>query len=163
MPVTEELYVNSFDAAAIGWNRIGASPYLQDLDTSYINTNVDARDIRNFGFPASAGSDTINSVKIRFEAKRSLSADSVFYLWNGAAWSAPIPITINTASYSWFEIDVSAILNTWAKINAALIWLSSEILAGGTVYVRRCTRKVDYTLPAVAGEFHGDGLVGWSE
>ena len=146
----EEVYTNAFSADYVAWTEYGASPYLDDTDTGYIRTNVDLADERAWSFPASAGSGTINSVKLRLEAQVSV-ADCGYIsvnVWDGSNWIGAGNI-FPVVGYGWFELDVSAILNTWAKINAGQVWVSYNKVATGYGYVRRLTRKVDYT-PVVA-------------
>ena len=145
MPV-EEVYVNSFDVSEVAWSEVGASPYLQDSNVDYIGTDAGTQYESKFGFPASAGSGVINSVKIRVEAYNvpaDIGRTANVYVWDGAAWQ--LLGTVGEAfAYTWYELNASAILTTWAKINGAKLRIRSNI-GDGTVYVRRATRKVDYT------------------
>jgi hypothetical protein len=148
---TEELYTNGFDATLVNWAETGNSPYLQDTDTDYISTASNT-DEGYWTFPNSAGSDTINSVKIRVEYKMGVSGAGVctVYVFDGSSWHDVGTITAQATNYTWKEFDVSAILDTWAKINGAKVYVSYERLKAGTFYARRLTRKVDYT-PAAGG------------
>jgi len=154
----EELYVNAFDSTYIEWTEVPPTPYLDNNDLNYIYVTTSKINMFKEGcwtFPSSSGSGTINSVKLRFESKRSnVSGDAgvSVYVWDGSSWffydGALFPIS---TSYGWEELDVSSILNSWAKINAAKIYLETQTAIGitDTVYYRRCTRKVDYGVVAV--------------
>ena len=152
----EEVYTNSFDATYVTWTAHGNTPYLQNSDTDYIY-QVSAR-LASYkdgcwSFPASAGSGTINSVKLEFEVKRSNVAGDASIgvsVWNGASWVEIGTLDITSTDYVWKEIDVSSTLNTWDKINGAKVYvtLGRYGTTSDTLYIRRLTRKVDYTLVA---------------
>jgi len=155
----EEVYVNSFDATEVGWTETGNSPYLQDTNTDYIRSNITLKYESKFGFPNSVGSGAINSVKIRVEVETipfELGCEAFVYVWDGASWVL-LGHVYSDNVYVWIEFDVSAILNTWDKINGAKLRFLSSV-EDGTVYVRRATRKVDYTVAAVSLKMVGDGL-----
>jgi len=161
--VVEEVYTNAFDARVVDWLETGASPYLNDSDANYIVAATDLINEGDWTFPNSAGSGAINSVKLRVELKGSKTevGDVAVYVWDGTSWVLAGYAT-PTTSYAWIEIDVSAILNTWAKINGAEVYFQYLKTFTGSTVVRRLTRKVDYTEAVAAVEFQGDGLTGWS-
>ena len=144
----EEVYTNAFDARLVAWTEVGNSPYLHDTNTDYITTNTDAGEEGDWTFPASGGSGTINSVKLRLENRLSVidCGKASVYVWNGLAWQYAGEIGTYGLDYSWEEIDVSAILNSWDKINGAEVYLHYIKDLTGYIYVRRLTRKVDYTV-----------------
>jgi len=148
----EEVYTNAFDARLVAWTEIGDTPYLNDSDTNYIYTGTSLRTEGDWTFPNSAGSGTINSVKLRLESLIN-PADVGFvevYVWDGTAWVYTGYVGLGEA-YAWFELDVSAILNTWAKINGAEVYVKYVLVEPpGYGYVRRLTRKVDYTAGGAA-------------
>ena len=157
----EEVYTNAFDNTYVAWVEVGSSPYLHASDADYIDkltSKTTTYKEGNWSFPNSAGSGTITSVKLRFEVKRSdLLGDDLgvtVYVWNGASWISVGILALDSTSYAWEEIDVSSILDTWAKINGAKVYLRTTNASAKTctLYVRRCTRKVDYT---------GGGVTGW--
>jgi len=152
----EEVYTNAFDATYVAWIEVGSSPYLHNTDTDYIYRLTSKTLTYKEGcwsFPNSAGSGTINSVKLRFEDYRSnLAGDAGVdvYVWDGTSWVYASCLSSYHTSYAWEELDVSSILNTWDKINGAKVYL--EVMTAtltDTIYVRRLTRKVDYTPVAV--------------
>ena len=148
----EEVYTNTFDARLLAWTEVGVTPYLQNTDADSINTNTDLREEGDWTFPVSAGSGTINSIKLRLENRLTVldcgSAD--VYVWDGTSWVyvGVIGAWNTFGTFNWEEIDVSAILNTWAKINACEVYFHYNKFLTGIIHVRRLTRKVDYTVAA---------------
>jgi len=145
---TEEVYTNAFDARLVAWTEVGNSPYLHDTNTDYVYTGTNLAEEGDWTFPASAGSGTINSVKLRLQNRLSVidCGEAEVYVWNGISWVYVGVIGTYGLDYSWEEIDVSAILNTWDKINGAEVYLHYIKDLTGYIYVRRLTRKVDYTV-----------------
>ena len=158
----EEVYTNAFDARLVAWTEIGDTPYLNDSDTNYIYTGTSLRTEGDWTFPNSAGSGTINSVKLRLESLINPAGVGFVevYVWDGSAWVLAGNVGLGE-DYAWFELDVSAILNTWAKINGAEVYVRYILVEPpGYGYVRRLTRKVDYTpLAVVAKREIMDGFV----
>lgn len=142
----EEVYTDAFDARLVAWVETGASPYLNDSSANYITTTTNGVEEGDWAFPASAGSGAISSVKLRLETKTAVleCGDIVVFVWDGSAWQQ-FTLIISSTSYVWTEVDVSAILNTWAKINGAEVYVKYSKEVNGTYYIRRLTRKVDYT------------------
>lgn len=166
----EEVYVDSFDRTNTAWIEVpvlDSYVYLNDNNTDYIYIALANALEGDFGFPASAGSGTINSVKLRFETKISKALgnnDVEVYVWDGSSYNRAGILAPTSTSYGWEELDVSAILDTWAKINAAKIYLKLIRFDAYAIYVRRATRKADYTAVAVGvSKSYSDGLVcvGW--
>jgi len=139
-----EVYTDYFSDTTVDWTEGGSSPYLDDDDGHYIYTTTTAKVESYWTFPAGTISGTINSVKIRFEALAA-GANNKFQseVWDGAAW-VDMGLIDPTGMYAWYEVDVSATLNTWAKINGCRIRVTSNLAIGTPLYVRRLTRKVDY-------------------
>jgi hypothetical protein len=157
----EEVYTNAFDSAYVAWIEVGDSPYLQNSSADYIYRLTSKTLTHKEGrwtFPGSAGSGTINSVKLRFMTYRTkLDGESCVkvYVWDGASWVLAGNLNLFSLSYAWEEIDVSSILNTWAKINGAKVYLEATkyLSIQDTLYIELLTRKVDYTSTPV-GEWH---------
>lgn len=162
----DDQWVNATtDTETPKWNTIGANPWLDTNDTSYIDTNVDGRKSGDYSFPNSGGSGTIDSVFIRMRDRRSLVSglnNYDVYLYDGSSWQiiASGLIPSNTFFMDEIDIDVSAILNTWTKINSAQIYVVFHKFGTSTViiYVSQCIRIVNYTVSAVQ-TCQGDGLV----
>jgi len=155
----EEVYTNAFSARLTAWIETGNSPYLQDTNTDFIEMEEESGDEGDWTFPNSAGSGTINSVKLRLEARKSAatSGSTRVYVWDGSAWISLGSLSLTT-SYAWYELDVTSILNSWAKINGAKVYVHYTYYLSTVNFVRRLTRKVDYTPVVVVPKMVGDGL-----
>jgi hypothetical protein len=147
----EEVYTNNFDSTYTAWTETGVTPYLHDSDADYISrasSTLLTYKEGNWSFPSSAGYGTIYSVKLRLEMTRSdVNGDAYLYIyvWDGSSWVQLSPFLIPSTVYAWYEFDVSSILNTWAKINGAKVYVELGLASvTDTTYIRRLTRKVDY-------------------
>jgi len=112
------LYVNSVVTPG-AWDTIGSSPYLdaQDEPTNYISDNGRNNNSDIFGFEDAGQTDeVINSVTLYIYAYGVASSNfSTFINATDTGLGPP-------ASWGWVSVDVSAILTTWAEINAATIY-----------------------------------------
>jgi hypothetical protein len=149
---TEELYVNVYNVVSEGWSVSGANPYLQSGDGEYISSRTNGALESNFGFANSAGSGTINSVKLRLRDKiQNLDSLNTYTVevYDGSSWTSIGSFAPAGTSFANQPLkDVSAILNTWAKINACLIRLTCNRVDNYYVYVSAASRVVDYTVVA---------------
>ena len=151
-PDLESLYVDGFDSTATDWTEVGAAPYLTDSDTNSITYAVeDVTGIESwFSFADSSGTDTINSVTLYVEIMQDNGGDEqiTFSLQATGLGDTDVgTLTPNTGSYSWQSIDVSAHLDSWAKIDSAELKVTSAQVGGKikTLYVRRAYLNVDYS------------------
>ncbi len=145
--IIEDAFVNGLSADHAEWLVTGSSPYLQDSNGDYIRTFSDHKLHGHFSFPASTGSGTINSVKIRLECQVSTLPEVSYievFIYDGSSWTALGEIWFTQTGYKYYELDASAKLNTWAKINACQIEVKSHDTEAVTMYVRRGVRRVDY-------------------
>lgn len=127
-----ELWVNGFDADKVEWTRVGASPYLDALDdpTNIVHVKDSSRSIGDFAFIDPSVSGKINSVLLKVYAKDLRTAGNLrVYLFDGVDWHYLGVQTVGL-SYAWASWDVSAILDTWAKITAAMAYLYSSTGTG---------------------------------
>jgi len=140
---TETLYCNAFDGTTTAWVEVGSSPYLQDNDVDHIKDYHAGYDERYFRFVNSSGSGTINLVKIVLEAMTDAGSAIeelvTVYINDNNVGDISCPINVMT----FLDIDITAILDTWAKIDAATLWLETKI-GGYMRYVRRAYLLVDY-------------------
>ena len=152
----EELYVNGYDVSEYAWGMRGSSPYLHDTNADYVYTALNRVYVSAFTFPNSAGSGTLNSVVLRFEGKNGSNpydSDGQLYVWDGSAWQYKGYLGLaGKTRYSWVEVDVSDIINTWDKVNGLKVRLQSYNPRSVAVWVRRCTRKVDYSAVPAEGQ-----------
>ena len=143
---TETVYTNAFSNTTVAWTEVGATPYLNDSDANYVWTNANALVESYWTFPATAGTGTINSVKFRLEvANGESSVEIKVEVWNGAAWVDLGNVTMGP-DYAWKDVDASATLTTWAKVNDARIRVTSVLTLPDVANLRRLTRKVDFTV-----------------
>jgi len=151
-PDTETLWVNSFDSSRTDWIAVGDSPYLNDNDANYIYEGWFGTDEEgDFGFADSGvGSGTINSVKLQLECKKDGAKQFKVFIWDGIGWTDKGAINPDLDVYSYKEVDVSAELDSWTKIDSAKIYVA-EVSAGTNVnvYVRRAKLVIDYTTEGI--------------
>jgi len=124
----ENLPVNGFDNTRTGWTRVGTSPYLNlvDYPLNYIYQSAGGVEIGDFSFANLASPYLGGQVFVEINARSSDGDDAVevwLYDEGSATWvlvdtlTAPLPPT-------WLAtVDVSSILDTTAKINAAKVYL----------------------------------------
>jgi flagellar protein FlaH len=127
--VTLDLYIDIFDDTRTGWTRHGTVPYLhiQNYPTDYVWIGFDrTSSIGDFGFQNSSKSlETINSVALRVYAWKEDTQDKFWvYLWDNSSWGNTHNVTRTSAG--WTEFDVTARLDTWAKIDSAKIYLNGD-------------------------------------
>ncbi len=140
------LYVNDDDETRTGWTRIGANPYLDAIDynTNYIYATVAGKEVGNFSFTDSGKStETINSVTVQIYAQQSNSKNLQVFVWDGSSWTSLGTQTLTT-SWRWENYTATTVLDTWAKIDGAKIYLRTE--SGAGTYEVDCARlQVNYT------------------
>jgi hypothetical protein len=147
----EDCYVDAFGSDRNDWQKIGVSPYLHNTTVDYVRSALVAdQDIGDFSFPDTAVviTDTINHVYLELETNRSATSFDLIdvYLFDGASWYFMDSIDPPYGVWEWYEIDVSARLNTIAKINAAEVYLYTA-LSQVKLLCRKLIRRVDYTAP----------------
>jgi len=164
----ETLWVNAdTDTETPKWGTVGSNPYLDASDSDYIDVGGSKNDQHksgDFSFPTTGASGTINSVNLQFRDKCVSPADNDSYsvwVYDGLAWHYITDVFPSTTGFSWEAmIDVSAILGTVAKINAAKVYvIYNWNLGNSAIYVSQLTRIVDYTPSVVTPTARGDGLV----
>jgi hypothetical protein len=148
---TETVYVNAInDVKTPRWNEVGSAPYLDAGTTSYIWTDGAYYLSGNYSFPTSAGWGTINSVKLRFTDRIVNAAGNDYvevYVWDGTSWYLVSGVLAPTwIAYQYdTDLDVTSILNTWAKINAAEFYLEFLRTDPYGIYIAEGLRVIDYT------------------
>jgi len=147
----EELFVNAFDSTFVAWTESGSSPYLDDSDDYIYEAGTGADQEGYFDFANSGvGAGVINSVNVSLECKWGVGTKKFYtYIWDGTDW-IDFGTFFPTSTYAWHDIDISASIDSWAKINSCRVYFM-EITAAPSyvVYIRRCKLKIDYT--AVGG------------
>jgi len=123
---TEELYVDGLGAERGAWTRVGTTPYLdaQDQPSHYVHNAVKKAEIGDFTFANTAHSaDTLNSVTLYVYARKVGPPTLDIFLWNGTSWTdSGLAVDVD-GLWSWEFVDVSAILDTWAKVDGAKMYI----------------------------------------
>lgn len=119
------LEVNGYIEVTKNWETQGASPYIDDWDTpnKYVRSKTNDTVIDEFTYEDdSVGTPTV--VKLALWAMKEVAGDDKFEAWiyDGSSWSKAGEVT-PTTSYAKYELDVSVVLDTWIKINAAKLRL----------------------------------------
>ena len=140
------LYVNADDESKTDWTRVGTNPYLDAIDynTNYVNVSGNSMLVGDFGFTDSGKStEPINSVTVQIYAQQSNSKNLEVFVWDGSSWTSLGLLTLTT-SWRWENYTATTVLDTWAKIDGAKIYLRTT--SGAGTYEVDCARlQVDYT------------------
>jgi hypothetical protein len=145
-----ELYVDSFDNNKTGWEPLGLAPYLDAIDSSYVRTNTNGAETGCYWFADSGKSDeTIDSVKLAVYCRYESSGDEEIktYIYDGTSWvQGPNTKPLGT-SLTWIEVDVSSILDTWAKIDSAGFYMVYLKVGSKAVFsdVDACRLIINYS------------------
>jgi len=146
---TETVYVNATtNTETPAWLTIGSNPWLDQGDTSYIHTHINGRKSGDYSFPTSEGEGEIDSVQLQFtDYIANINGVNYYqvYLYDGSAWH-----NLGSQAPTWSQwqkeapMDISSILNTWAKINACKVYVL--MIANDTydIYVSELVRIVTY-------------------
>ena len=146
---TVDLYVTSFDSSATWGNMVWTPPYLnaQDEPANLCSSTSRNDEVGNFGFDTSADLGSINSVKLYLYAYGVATNDFEALIdVVGTGLGPP------AGSWSWVNVDVSAILTSWAEVNAALLYLDRPNTTNDAG-VDAAYLQVDYT-PGDAAEVY---------
>ena len=134
VPEALYLYVNSYDASQTQWSRIGTNPYIASVDypTNYVSVQSINQLVGDFGFQDSGKStQPINNVTIQLYSRQSANGNMEVYIWDGASWSLIGQIKL-TSSFRWENYTATSVLNTWAKIDGAKMYIKSKSQQGTT-------------------------------
>lgn len=144
------LYVDSDDWRITEWNAIGTSPYLDAIDyyapfpnDSYIETSIKNEIDGDYYFANSSKStETIINVTVQIYARNSDSDNLEVNVWNGSSYEF-LGAQGLTPSWEWVNYTATTVLDTWAKIDGAKIYVES--LTNGGPYEIDCARlQVEY-------------------
>ena len=164
---TETLYVNGFNSVQEQWTKVGASPWLNDSDSTYIYTKTDEFWHEEFTFANGSGSGTINSVHLYMEIQGSALRNDfvVVDVHDGTSWNNIANLDPDNDVYQWFNFDISTMLNSWTKIDAAKLRVQYQRSGSpGTehIYIRRAYLYVDYTIGGQVIDIYVDAVAGAS-
>lgn len=148
---TEELFVNAFDDDKTAWTEYAPSPYLNDSMDNYIRTSTVGAEEGDFDFADSAiGEGIINSVKLKIYAKRADIANLFhiayvrIYVWDGSSWVNAGDIILTTAE-QWYEKDISAIIDSWVKIDGCRLYVKAQVCTSAWQCIYKAKLVIDYT------------------
>ncbi|GAG98585.1 unnamed protein product, partial [marine sediment metagenome] len=120
------LFVNGYAVgdARDGWTKVGDSPYIDILDfpTDYIWSDTDVEQTGDYSFEdMTQGRPT--TIEVSLYCKRAVGSETITVnIWDGFQWNDVGDVTPD-ATWAWKTIDVSATLNSFAKVNVAKMWL----------------------------------------
>ena len=117
------LYVDGFGAEKDQWTKVGNVPYLSWGPASYVWEETAQQETGDYTFEdtAQAGHPTVVEIQVYCRRNPGVQTATV-WIHDGAGWNN-VGIVTPGAVNAWQTLDVSAILNTFAKINAAKIYL----------------------------------------
>jgi len=128
-------YVNADDETYKEWNRIGINPYLGAIDypANYIyqmyllNKREGIFDFQNSG---AENSETLSNVYIEIYTRGYEDPDYGYpiikvYVWDGSSWQW-YDTPILTGTFGWKTIDISAFINSWAKVDGCRAYLVTQ-------------------------------------
>ena len=154
----DDLDVNAYDSTFTDWNTNGASPYLDSNVTTNRIMGVASTGAKMgyFDFPNLAATrQNIYSVDLHVKMKgwgsESTSKTRV-YLWDGTNWWNLGYLTDDPWNWVYVDFNVTQMLDTPAKVNAARIYF--EIGKGGTGIPWICHARLSvYSGGAVAAGY----------
>jgi len=114
------LYVDGYDASKDDWYKDGDSPYLDWTDAYIFNPHL-SLESGNYTFEDTAATGTPTTTEVQLYCAGSTGTATV-YIYDGSSWVEAG--TVDPSVFpTWKTIDVSAILNTFTKINAAKMYI----------------------------------------
>ncbi len=123
----ECLPVDLFDTTIDGWTRVGSTPYLDTWSWSdYVYSNTDGAETGDYGFQNTTYTNPIKDAVIQVRVKSvSGNNDKVqVWVWE-TTWHLAGVITPDEVDQI-YTLDVSGIIDTPSKVNAAKIRLEYE-------------------------------------
>ena len=123
------LYVTALDNSTLDWTEVGNTPYLRyiDYDVHYISTDADGNVEGDFDFEdtAQGGYPTIVEIALRIRSTTAGDDRVIVWIFDGSDW-ANIGTITPTTSWQWLNVDISSVLDTFTKVNAAMLRLEYE-------------------------------------
>lgn len=162
MPVGH-LYVNGFDNTYLDWTRVAPSPYLDTIGSGYVSAIIGSNKKSGI-FDYEDTALTPLSAVLDFYAWGTPDPDLGYlgfyvYVYDGSSWQCAGLIQLSQATGRWYSLDVSSILNSQAKVNAARTYLQSTIRAGLWSTITVDCGRINFMYAEVAKKEIMDGLV----
>lgn len=137
MPSPYYYYVNAFDSTYTQWTVNGASPYLGAIDypANYITMAGNFQGFKEgiFDFPNSGAEngETLQNVFVEVYHKSTFDPDLgcpavTAFVYDGSSWTSYDVSNINDSVWEWISADISAVINTWAKLDACRVYLQYD-------------------------------------
>ena len=120
---TESQYVTSFDATNDEWAKSGSTPYLDEGVGSYVDSSTKKAETGYYDFPAFSLSGTLQSVTLYLFGNGTVTSIHDIEVYDGSGWTN---VQIGIGGTGEYSVDISAIINSIAKLNAVQINIIHE-------------------------------------
>ena len=157
----ENIWVIAYDGLIGGWTLVGTPPYLdvQDEPINYVYSISRNLNDGYYTFQTTTKTGTIISVTLYIYAYGGASNDFTTLLDLIDTGLGP------PASWGWVNVDVTAILDTWAKINAVSMYFDRRNTTNNAG-VDAAYLSIDYTPPTTGFKqlqyFSEPAVPGWN-
>jgi len=162
-----EYAVTGFDSTYLQWVENGASPYLGAVDypTNWIyQLEGGNKKEGNFSFADSTmaqQAETLTKVELSIRRYDEDSPDTGApvlraYVWDGSAWTY-FDVPASLFAWAWKTVDITSVIDTWAKLDGCKIYLSVVVGPGGLSEVDAAKLIATTTVPSKKKPV-GDGL-----
>ena len=142
---TLRLYVNSNDTSRMNWAEIGMQPYLDAVDHPANLIAVDVKDALEGDFSfmdCGKSTETITGVTVQIYGTHASGKELEVFVWNSSSWTSLGAQALPSSWGSWVNYTATTVLNTWAKIDAAKIYLKTS--ATGTYNIDCARLQIEY-------------------
>ena len=117
------LWVDGFGAEKDQWAKVGNSPYLKWGASDYIWEITDGEETGDYIFEDTAQAGYPTVVEVELYLKHDVGTDTVTVFIHDGVQGHEAGTIIPDVDYSFKTLDVSSIINTFAKANAAKMYL----------------------------------------
>jgi hypothetical protein len=141
----------------LDWTETGSSPYLSAIDapTNHVSTitgSLKREGIWDFPNSGAENTETLNNVYVEVYARGVNDPDLGYatltiYVSDGSTFTS-YSKSINSASWTWFTVDVSAKITTWAKLDACRVYFRASTSLTQYIDVD-CLRLQAVSTPAI--------------
>ena len=126
------MYVDALDSDKPGWNRTGSTPYVDYVDYSdnYVDSETPDEEVGDFTVENTAQSGYPTVIEVALYCRQGVGGDDQIeiFLDDGVSGFVSIGNVTPDEAWGWKSIDVSAILDTFTKVNAAkLYWKYKQV------------------------------------
>ena len=126
------MYVDGLDADKPGWNRTGSTPYADyiDYDVNYVDSNTPDEEIGDFTIEDTAQGGYPTVVEVALYCRQAAGGDDQIEIFvdDGVSGFVSVGRVTPDEAWSFKTIDVSSVLDTFTKVNAAkLYWVYRQV------------------------------------